>query len=279
MLVAAGADLNKRDTKGLTALHTGCLSGRLEVVKFLCSTCQRYADDLLTGTGKSKSKVRIPRQRLPSPIEMAAANGHFDTVLYLLRTLALWGHSLESIATQCCERARDNGHTAIADAVHMCRDWTALHFCCAAGEREEVRALLADGADPCTRDSRGVTPYDLAAHHQRGAVLDVLTHATVWRPETHFLFPEPFRNAVRSFVMTCWRMDGVCADVPEDVWWSVLSYLPRTYGKAPSRSYAEAPQRTRKDTALLRRASGLSRRVGQRLTSSLSIRPLSAQSA
>ena len=261
MLVAAGADLHKRDTKGLTALHTGCLKGHLEVVKFLCSTCQRYAEALLTE--KSKSKFRIPRQRPQSPIEMAAANGHLHTVLYLLQTLALRGHGPGPIAAQCCERARDNGHTAVAHALHECGDWTALHFCTAAGEREAARTLLAAGADPCARDVRGVTPRDVAVRHDRGAVLDVLTAATVWRPEAHGLFPRPFRNAIRGLVLTCRRMEGVCAGVPEDVWWAVLAYLPRSFGAAPPR--------TRKGGAFLLRASGLSRRLGERLTSGLSL--------
>ena len=246
MLVAAGADLNKRDTHGLTAIHTCCLNGHLEVVKFLSSTSQRVANTVLTGT--EKSKVRISRHRPPSPIEMAAIQGHVDTVMYLLRALALLGVSLEPVATKCSERAQDHQRTAVVDAIEKCKGWTALHFCCAAGDVERVSSLLGDGADPFAPDPSGVSAQEVAAKQDCGAVLDLLERALVWRPENHFLFPKVFRTSILVIMMTYHRMDGVYACVPYDLWLAMLSYLPR--------SNSEEPQR-KKENKFLKKTSSL----------------------
>jgi ankyrin repeat protein len=52
-----------------------------------------------------------------------------------------------------------------------------LHYAAANGDVNEVRRLLAEGADPGTADAVGFTPLHFAAQEQHPAVVEVLLAA------------------------------------------------------------------------------------------------------
>ena len=221
LLVAAGVPLSKGDETALAATQTDSPNAP-EDAKLCRSTSQRT---IRTVTEKTGNPLR--GSQTPSPIELAAMNGHLETVMYLLQTLAVLGHDTQPVVTKCFTRAEEHHHNDLAEALRRCRGWTALHFCCANGDRDNVAWLLRAGAEPYAVDCQGATPRDLAHGGGHSPVVGVLDRAVLWCPESHGLFPAPFRHAIRHLLLVYGRMDGGDAWVPPEVWLAVLAYLPR----------------------------------------------------
>lgn len=183
-LIAAGGDVNASDAHGLTLLHYACADRRShELARFLVKT---GADVNACGRlGVTPSHVGA-RQGAAAFLKPAGARP--DLVDWRGRTADYWARSagqLDELQTPERGKADKTGWTLLhefawqgnLDCVMWCLDSnqfphvnatddegaTPLHAAVRFGNSEIAEALLAAGADPTLRDSRGWTPGDVAA--------------------------------------------------------------------------------------------------------------------
>jgi ankyrin repeat protein len=125
MLLDHGADISDNSNNGL---HWAAVNGHHSVVKLLLENLLRPAAPL--------GQFHLP-PRLETPLELAAAGGHEETVRFLLDNGAEVDYS-----------SKDGG-TALFAAVENSHEGT-------------VRLLLEAGANPSTKLERGATPLSIA---------------------------------------------------------------------------------------------------------------------
>jgi ankyrin repeat protein len=133
-LVTAGADVNRTNGDGMTALMVACAEQDESLRRLLI---------------KHGARVNAANDRGGTPLMYSATVGDLDAVKFLLAR----GASVNARAT--------NG-------------WTALTLASARGFEQVATVLLAHGADPNVRDIYGWTPLMRAVEHERGAVVAVL---------------------------------------------------------------------------------------------------------
>ena len=133
-LVAAGADVNRSNGDGMTALMVACAE---------------RDDSLRRVLLEHGARVNAANDRGGTPLMYSATVGDLEAVQLLLSR----GAEINAHAT--------NG-------------WTALTLAAARGFDDVATVLLAHGADPNVRDIYGWTPLMRAVEHERRAVVRVL---------------------------------------------------------------------------------------------------------
>jgi len=133
-LVSEGADVNTRDSEGLTPLYWACAAGREQVAQFLPAQGSDVNGRALFGT---------------TPLMAASGRGHTDIVRLLLQK----GADLNA--------KNDNGRSALFTAAVR-------------GQREVVELLLEKGADPHISTGRGGTPLMGASNYGRAGTVRLL---------------------------------------------------------------------------------------------------------
>ncbi len=168
-LLAAGVDLNTRDSHGMSALHLAAALGRDGMLKRLVA--HGAAPDLLAADGQTPLGVALasgrrdladwldwrgwplPRRPLqPADVPAAAIVGDADAVRRLLDL----GLSVDAPDSQGC---------------------TALLRAAGGGHRAVVDLLLARGADPQRAAHSGATPLSAAVSMRHGEIVDRLVAA------------------------------------------------------------------------------------------------------
>jgi ankyrin repeat protein len=133
-LVTAGADVNRTNGDGMTALMVACAEGDESLRRLLI---------------KHGARVNAANDRGGTPLMYSATVGDLDAVEFLLARGALVN-------------------------AHATNGWTALTLAAARGFDQVATVLLAHGADPNVRDIYGWTPLMRAVEHERRAVVQVL---------------------------------------------------------------------------------------------------------
>ncbi len=133
-LIREGADVNARDSFGMTPLHTAVRAGRNDVVEVLVA----HGADV---------NARSDRGQTPLFCAVAAEGEQIAEHL---------------IAHGADVNAKDN------------YGMTPLHCAAAAGHEEAVRVLLAAGADIGIKDNEGRSPLDLAKNLGHTEVAELL---------------------------------------------------------------------------------------------------------
>nr|KAG5688469.1 hypothetical protein BaRGS_011907 [Batillaria attramentaria] len=186
------------DKKGNTALLIACKYGHLEAVKELI--------DL-------GANVWTENDKYWSSLHMAASNGDFDIVRFLLDSgLCAEGTDWTPVHVACSKghgqlipvmvheetdlEPTDEGTTALYMACvsrnekavrYLLRrgvtadvrddgGWTPLHEACCSGEEEIMRMLLKKGASVDAVNQRGLTPFHVACEYDQIDILDLLLH-------------------------------------------------------------------------------------------------------
>lgn len=139
MLVAKGADVNGRNREGRTALMAAAQNGNLKIVSELLDRGADVAAKDTQGETALFDAVRYGRLGAVKRLLEAGAN--------------------PNVANQRSAAASDNGYTPLMYAV---RRGIAGASASASDWSEIVESLLAKGADPNARDSRGVTALSIA---------------------------------------------------------------------------------------------------------------------
>lgn len=168
LLLDREANLKQPDNSGATALHKAAFLGNLRAVTTLLSR---------------GSEIDVGDKEGYTPLHNAAYQGHIDCVRALLQAGA--GINLPSkYGCTALHYAAANSHAdlvailaskgASVNAVESKRGRTALHYATVKGHRETILALVRAGSDVGMKDSKGKTPYELAARHACGleALLD-----------------------------------------------------------------------------------------------------------
>lgn len=140
-LIAKGADINSKNSYDETALHIACWNGRLEAVKFLI---------------EQGGDINVKTNYGSTPLHNASYQGHLEIVKYLLSK----GANKEirrSDGDSPLDFAKEKKYKEI---IYLLTDKSLLNN---HGDLEQVKRLIADGADINEKDSVGQTALAQAA--------------------------------------------------------------------------------------------------------------------
>jgi uncharacterized protein len=168
--LADGADINARDTDGVTALWMASQQGYADVVKFLLST---------------GAEVNVSRTDDGiSALYMAALNGHADIVRLLLENgadidikkttngiTALWAASRNGHADVVKLLLEKGADVNIKDSIYGV---SALYITSQNGHADVVKLLLEKGADVNIKEIDGTTALWIAAQQGHTGVVKLL---------------------------------------------------------------------------------------------------------
>lgn len=166
LLVAQGVDVNLL-RKSYTPLHSAAFGNAPDAARYLLGRGAKVEFWKLGLVGDDKSGTALH----------SAVKANSADVLQILTEACEDVNCVEPGGCAALHLAADLGHTAClkvlldatdADADVRTREKraTALHLACDGGYTECVGALLARGADPSLRNTRGQTPLHLAARAQ-----------------------------------------------------------------------------------------------------------------
>ncbi len=153
-LLREGAEIDEKDSEGMTALHHAAWEGQAEAARLLlregASVNEKGSLDF-HGLG-----------RYCTSLHSATFKGNAEIVGLLLEKGA-------SVNETC----------SMSDMDGM----TALHIAATTGKAEMAEKLLRHGADPGLRTARGKTALELATLVRNNAVVSVLEDPSLWRRE------------------------------------------------------------------------------------------------
>ena len=151
LLLELGANINKTNKIGCTALHEAVLNGHVEIVKLL-----------LQNEPDVGAKVRNQNTAL----QFAAQKGHLEITKLLLKSGA-------DVNTK------------------NARQWTPLHYAAYNGHSDVVLMLLKNGAMKDLKNDEGKTPLQEAEQFKKGDfsnVEELLTWYGTWGRRKHFTY-------------------------------------------------------------------------------------------
>jgi ankyrin repeat protein len=188
MLIKNGADLDRKDALGSTALHHAANSGRTECIEVLLGIDKVLVNaangkgvtalhlSCMNGHNKSVSML-IKNGADPAlkdndgltSLHHAANNGHKATLILLIKREATL--DIDNDGNTPLHHAAANGRTDCIEAL-LGKDkvlvncangegMTALHLACMYGRRESMSMLIKNGADPNLKNNSGVTALEM----------------------------------------------------------------------------------------------------------------------
>ncbi len=164
VLLAAGADVNAKDYRGSTPLHSAAHGGDPQTVEILLA---------------SDADIHARDEDNRTPLMWAAFEGHIEAAIRLIRASrnadAHGGNDAPLLSTSGPVR-NDYAyvvHYLIASGMDVNAKWrgygaTLLHRAAFDGHAEAAEILIAAGADLNAKDYRGGTPLYSAASHGLG---------------------------------------------------------------------------------------------------------------
>jgi len=173
VFIEKGVALDAVNSQGDTAIQIAAKAGRRDIVELLRKAGARHIPNLLAAAGLGEAAtlkdliargadVNAKDKTGDTPLTLAAANGHLETVALLLeRGAAVDGKSEK----KSCDRT--------GCSVGQ----TALSLAAGAGHLEIVKRLIAKGADVNGRASEGSTPLMVAAASGHRKIVQVLLEA------------------------------------------------------------------------------------------------------
>ncbi|KAJ9644081.1 hypothetical protein H2199_003949 [Coniosporium tulheliwenetii] len=160
-------DVNKKDSRGRTALHWAARSGKEAVVRLLVEKgADPRAKDKHGWTALHQAarsgKEAVVRLLLENGADLHAKDKHGETVLHW----AVFGGE-EAVVRLLVENGADpRAKTEYGE--------TALHWAARSGKEAVVRLLVEKGADPRAKDKDGETALHWAARSGKEAVVRLL---------------------------------------------------------------------------------------------------------
>jgi cytohesin len=233
LLLDHGADVNASDMRGVTAVHFACDwpeglrllldrgadAGKLDRLGYSAILRATYIEqniacvEMLAATGKG---VAAGDQLVP-PLFAACCSSSSDAegAASAVEVLLRHGANPNLRLSRMFVSASTSQRPLYAGA-------TPLHVAAMRGSRRNMRALLAAGADPNSRDQRGVTPLLLVACHVPGApgrecaalLLRAGADPVNLVEEQRYIFCQPAlatRGAVHAIIVGCGQEQGVLA--------------------------------------------------------------------
>ena len=225
LLLNAGADVNQRGPKGITAMHMACMIELPDLARLLVEA-GASVDQVMTEAGvpplflaSQKGYDECARLLLDSgaPVDQATKDGATALVvacheghLGCVQLLSSYGASRSLVVDYDGFQSAEAlcacwGQSEVGEWLVLSRGWTPLHHL-EALTPERMRALLRAGADPHARPAEApsqtltvpqATPVEraLAMVEPRSAVAELLLRAAErWTPHTHDLFPAAART-------------------------------------------------------------------------------------
>ena len=192
LLIARGADINHADNNGATPLSFAATRGNLEVVtRLVAAGADLMASNARNGTylhlAVTGGNMEFASLVLDAGVPVDAADEAGTTpLLYatwfgkpdLVELLVERGADVnlaDAAGNTPLVRAAQSGETKSVEillgagaevaVVDPRNGRTALHIAAVKGYGDMAQLLVASGADPGGKDSKGCTPLDLAVHH------------------------------------------------------------------------------------------------------------------
>lgn len=169
-MLERGADVNKKNGAGNTALHEATQYDRYEIVRILL---EAGADlDIKDNAGNT-------------PLHKAALKGGIDIAHLLIESGADLS-SEDSFGNTPLHKAVSKGHVKVAQLLiesgaHVNKKdkvgITPLHWATSLNDRKLVRLLIKKGADLNEKNNRGYTPLHWAAYHGAADIIPDLINA------------------------------------------------------------------------------------------------------
>ena len=164
--------LNRSSNNGRSVLHTACLAGHLEVVKFLVQH----------PGGGGQSLVNCQDSCGNSPLMDAARAGHLNCVQYLVSIPDLEVGAEDKMGRTVVQVAAEAGALDILKFLHQKLDISVIDnvtilTAAREGQAEVIQYLLECGASHSCVDSHGRTPLFLSVSGQHTEAARVLLEA------------------------------------------------------------------------------------------------------
>jgi ankyrin repeat protein len=170
LLIEAGADVNAKDPSGSAPLHQaityGVQEGETELAKVLVAA----GADVDAKDGQGNTPLSLAREELNE-----ARNDHFSNPEWTAAKVA----SAETLIRLLEDAgAKDDGRTPLQQAV-------------AAGNLDDVKRLIASGADVDATGPRQITAAHVASEEGRAEILELLLEAgaRIDRPDKDRMYP------------------------------------------------------------------------------------------
>lgn len=134
-LLLSGADPNKKNFTGFTALHWAAYAGRCEIVKKLLD---------------KKANINCRNEEGQTPIHIASMRGHLQFIKFL-------------------ENEGADIHAVTSDG------WNAIHYALIGNHKQVVKYLLEKGLDIWEQDINGKTIDDIVKEYGRKWFYDLIS--------------------------------------------------------------------------------------------------------
>lgn len=212
LLQADKSIFNTKSKNGRSPLHTACLHGNLDAVKFI-----------LEQTPQPNVPLSCRDSCGATPIMDAVRGGQLSTVSFLADLNQESLHTHDNLGRNCLHTAAHSGHSELVkylvlmramDVKDVSSPTTPLHWGAKEGHAEVVQTLLDLNADPQRLDSHGRTALTLAVGGQHVEASSSLIQHDPLAPFDTKLFALARSEAMKKYLIAFVKQ------------WNIILYLP-----------------------------------------------------